>query len=103
MRRLRQLEDENARLKHLVADLTLDRHIMQEVIKESSKADPAASVGDVDLRALSSQYGAGLSACALAAGELGTTAAGPVINRRCACVSPRLPKHHHASAISAFT
>ncbi len=34
LRRLRQLEDENARLKHLVADLTLDRHILQEVIKK---------------------------------------------------------------------
>jgi putative transposase len=60
LRRLRQLEDENARLKHLVADLTLDRHILQEVIKKSFKADPAARVGDVDLRALSGQYGAGL-------------------------------------------
>jgi putative transposase len=30
---LRQLRDENARLKRLVADLTLDRHVLQEVIK----------------------------------------------------------------------
>ena len=34
VRELRQLRDENARLKHLVADLTLDRHILQEVIKK---------------------------------------------------------------------
>jgi putative transposase len=34
VRRLRQLEDENARLKRLVADLTLDKHILQEVIKK---------------------------------------------------------------------
>lgn len=33
VRELRQLRDENARLKRLVADLTLDRHILQEVIK----------------------------------------------------------------------
>lgn len=32
LRRLRQLEDENARLKRLVADLTLDKHILNEVI-----------------------------------------------------------------------
>jgi len=32
--RLRQLRDENARLKRLVADLTLDRHILQEVVKK---------------------------------------------------------------------
>jgi putative transposase len=31
LRKLRQLEDENGRLKRLVADLTLDRHILQEV------------------------------------------------------------------------
>lgn len=31
---LRQLRDENARLKRLVADLTLDRHILQEVVKK---------------------------------------------------------------------
>ena len=33
VRELRQLRDENARLKRLVADLTLDRRILQEVIK----------------------------------------------------------------------
>ena len=32
LRKLRQLEAENARLKRLVADLTLDKHILQEVI-----------------------------------------------------------------------
>jgi len=34
LRRLRQLEDENARLKRLVADLTLDQHILTEVIRK---------------------------------------------------------------------
>lgn len=32
LRRLRQLEEENKKLKNLVADLTLDRHMLQEVI-----------------------------------------------------------------------
>jgi putative transposase len=32
VRRLKQLEDENKRLKALVADLTLDKHMLQEVI-----------------------------------------------------------------------
>jgi putative transposase len=31
LRRLRQLEDENRQLKQLVADLTLDKHLLQEV------------------------------------------------------------------------
>ena len=32
VRRLKQLEDENKRLKALVAGLTLDKHMLQEVI-----------------------------------------------------------------------
>ena len=34
LRRLRQLEDENRRLKALVADLTLDKHMLQEAIRK---------------------------------------------------------------------
>jgi putative transposase len=34
LRKLRQLEEENTRLKRLVADLTLDKHILQEVIQK---------------------------------------------------------------------
>jgi putative transposase len=34
LRRLKVLEDENARLKKIVADLTLDRQILQEVVKK---------------------------------------------------------------------
>lgn len=33
MRRLRELEDENARLKQIVADPTMDREMPQDVIK----------------------------------------------------------------------
>ena len=33
IRRLKQLEDENARLKRLVADLTLDRSMPQDVLR----------------------------------------------------------------------
>ncbi len=60
LQRLRQLECENARLKHLVADLTLDRHILQEVIKKTSfEGAPTARGGGLDPRAISRQYGAG--------------------------------------------
>jgi putative transposase len=34
LRRLRLLEEENRKLKELVADLTLDKHILQEVVKK---------------------------------------------------------------------
>ena len=34
LRRLRQLEDENLRLKKLVSDLNLDKEMLQEVLKQ---------------------------------------------------------------------
>jgi putative transposase len=32
LRELRQLREENAKLKRLVADLSLDRHVLQEIV-----------------------------------------------------------------------
>ena len=34
LRELRQLREENAKLKRLVADLSLDRHILQEIVQK---------------------------------------------------------------------
>ena len=34
LRRLKQVEDENRKLKRLVADLSLDKHILQEVLSK---------------------------------------------------------------------
>ena len=36
LRRLRQLKDENARLKRLVADLTLDKHMLSEALRKDA-------------------------------------------------------------------
>jgi putative transposase len=38
LRELRQLREENRKLKTLVADLTLDKHILQEVLSKKSEA-----------------------------------------------------------------
>ena len=35
LRRLRQLEDENSRLKQIVADLSLDKQMLQDVLKKN--------------------------------------------------------------------
>ena len=37
LRRLRQLEEENSQLKKLVADLSLDKQILQDVLKKVLK------------------------------------------------------------------
>ena len=34
LRELRQLRDENAKLKRLVADLSSDRHVLQEIVRK---------------------------------------------------------------------
>jgi hypothetical protein len=34
LRELRQLREENGKLKRLVADLSLDRHILQEIVQK---------------------------------------------------------------------
>ena len=39
---MRMPEEENARLKRLVADLTLDRHILQKVLRKEVCSRPAA-------------------------------------------------------------
>jgi putative transposase len=36
LRRLRQLEDENGRLKRLVADLPLDKHMLSEALRKNA-------------------------------------------------------------------
>ena len=38
MRRLRQLEEENAKLKRIVADLSLDKAMLQDVLQKSCEA-----------------------------------------------------------------
>lgn len=34
LRELRQLQEENTKLKRLVADLSLDRHMLQEIVRK---------------------------------------------------------------------
>ena len=36
VRKMRQLEEENSRLKRVVADLTLDKHILQEALRKKA-------------------------------------------------------------------
>ena len=47
VRKLRQLEEENTRLRRLVADLSLDKEMLQEVVRKSCNACPQSRVGRV--------------------------------------------------------
>lgn len=53
IRELRQLREENAKLKSIVADLSLDRKMLQEIIAKNCKAGASARarrLSDRDLR-----------------------------------------------------
>jgi len=45
LRRLRQLEEENRKLKHIVADLSLDKAMLQAIVAKKSEAFAQARVG----------------------------------------------------------
>jgi len=62
LRRLRQLEDENARLKRLVADLTLDKHMLSEALRKTPEARAPSGAGRMVARDVPGQLRAGLSA-----------------------------------------
>ena len=44
LRELRSLRHENAKLKQVVADLTLDRHILQEIVRKNVWSAPVLQV-----------------------------------------------------------
>src|ERR1700743_3418964 len=45
LRELRQLKDENSKLKQMVADLSLDKQMLQDVIKKSFEDRPEEAAG----------------------------------------------------------
>ena len=47
MRQLKQLQEENQRLKRLVADLTLDKTMLQDVLAKNSEASATPPGGQV--------------------------------------------------------
>ena len=48
LRELRQLREENGKLKRLVADLSLDRHMLQEIVRKKLWASSSACARTVD-------------------------------------------------------
>ena len=59
-RRLKQLEDENAKLKRLVADLSLDKAILQDVLRKKSDYWPEPRAGRVRAGCLPSAGASGM-------------------------------------------
>jgi hypothetical protein len=61
LKRVRLLEEENRKLKQLVADLSLDKAMLQEVVAKSSEACPETHLGLAVARALWGQHAAGIA------------------------------------------
>ena len=60
VRELKQVREENVRLKRIVADLTLDKTMLQDVLSKSSEALAVPTGGGVPVQGLSGQRAAGL-------------------------------------------
>ena|SRR6185436_14248928 len=61
LRCLRQVEEENSLLKRLVADLSLNKHMLSEALRKKSKARTPARTGRLVSRDVSGPLPAGLS------------------------------------------
>lgn len=56
LRRLRSLVEENTRLKRVVADLTLDKHMLAEALRKNAEADTATGASRVVCHHLRNQH-----------------------------------------------
>ena len=60
VRRLKVLEEENKKLKHLVADLSLDKQMLRDVLRKSPRACSAAGPRLVSAGGLRGERAAGM-------------------------------------------
>ncbi|WP_251865842.1 transposase [Achromobacter sp. Marseille-Q4962] len=91
LRKLKQLEDENARLRRIVADLTLDKQILQEVVRKKSEGCQTARAGGLDASTFPDQRATFLRAGAAAALDLVREES----RARSKCAAPTHPGHRH--------
>ena len=103
LRKMRMLEEENARLKRVVADLTLDRHILQEVLRKKFEAGPPPRARALDSRALRGKCAAGVSARVATAIDLVSAQPRPGSDAATECASANSRSIARASVICAST
>jgi putative transposase len=70
LRRPKQLEEENQHFKQLVADLSLDKQMLQDVLKKSFEARAASARGLIPPRRLSHLGSPGLPSAPLTTCQL---------------------------------
>ena len=70
VRQLKQVEEENTRLKKLVAELTLDKVMLQDVLAKSSRAFAALAGDRVPARQFPGKRATRLSRCSVESRDL---------------------------------
>jgi len=73
LRRLRRLEEENSRMKRLVVDLSLNKHMLSKALRKKSTARTPSRTGRLVSRDVSGQLPAGLPLGAVWSGVLVST------------------------------
>jgi putative transposase len=95
LRRLRQVEEENSRLKRLVADLSLDKHMLSEALRKTVEGPHAVENWPPGFTGRFRSVACGPVASPSSVGPRGTDAAERKISPRCGCafaISP-MPAH----------
>jgi putative transposase len=100
LRRLRQLEEENGRLKRLVADLTLDKPLPSEALRNKVRGPPAAGNSPTGFTGRFRSAVRGPAAWRSAAGPPGIDAVGRRTNQPSGCGFAIWPMPARALAIS---
>jgi putative transposase len=103
IRELRQLRDENARLTRLVADLTLDKHILGEVIARKLGSQPCVVCWRAGSRSAFRWRRCGHAGWCDSHAPASTANAWPRISRRCGYASGRSRMRDRVSDTNAFT
>ena len=102
LRELRQLKEENAKLKQMVADLSLDKHMLQDVLKKKFcspfSARPSATISWTILISRC----VAVARCCPSAPACITISLAVGRTSRCAVGSARLPSLGYDTGIGAF-
>jgi putative transposase len=88
VREMKHLQDENGRLKQLVAELSLDKTMLQDVLRKSGEALAAPAAGRLSARSVPGQRAACLSGITTDAGHLSLQEP-PKGMDRTTCADPR--------------
>ncbi len=102
LRRLRQVEEENSRLKRLVADLSLDKYMLSEALRKTVEGPPAVESWPPGFRGRFRSVACGPAAWRSLGGRRGIDGVGPRITRRCGSGFEISPMRARGLGICAF-